>query len=497
MLNDIDLLADLPPLRDDEPSSLRQDIADELADHLGCAFHRELVKSGDAETARRRVLDRFGDPQRIARQLWWQAMWSHIMLKRIGLGLQVSLLAALLVSSVVMLRAMNHMPTAAQLAELRQQSESNRQMLAAVLERLPAPVISPDGSGSTGMMPSHMSSEGAGSMAGGPMGGGMMSAMSGGMGLPMETPSVQAADYNAGKRSSLTIKFVTDVAEGLPLPNGTVTVLDESLSPIPIWLQETFVMEHAVQQIATGQLPEQLRLQRQFSGVAVCPFMKPGRYQIRLVQGTGLVGEMRVIIRPNEQKQVTFIAPESSPERFVTIAAPEVPEDLRDIVTLRLNLHLNDEPSGSVIWRQDPHRSWILGYSGKSRLVQGITTQVQQGQGPNQTLRMLETQFQPNEPEADRFVTLFDGKFEMRWTIRFDSPSIPSGSFGYVVELPNDDGSLRQLLCSTRDVSASVTHWDCSFSEDVWKQVRAEHAKYRVKFIPSDPKIPVGGSRLE
>ncbi len=89
-----DLLADLPPLRDDEPSSLRQDIADELADHLGCAFHRELVRTGDAEVARQRVLDRFGDPVQLARKLWFQAMWSRIMSQRIMLACSVTMAIA-------------------------------------------------------------------------------------------------------------------------------------------------------------------------------------------------------------------------------------------------------------------------------------------------------------------------------------------------------------------------------------------------------------------
>jgi len=39
-----------------------EDIADELGDHLACALHRELVKTGDEDEAQDRVLERFGDP---------------------------------------------------------------------------------------------------------------------------------------------------------------------------------------------------------------------------------------------------------------------------------------------------------------------------------------------------------------------------------------------------------------------------------------------------
>ena len=38
------LSALLPPPRDDEPASLRQDILDELGDHLACAYNRELLR---------------------------------------------------------------------------------------------------------------------------------------------------------------------------------------------------------------------------------------------------------------------------------------------------------------------------------------------------------------------------------------------------------------------------------------------------------------------
>ncbi len=85
-----DLLADLPPVRDDEPSSLRQNIADELADHLECAVRREQVKSNGADDVERRVLERFGNPRQIARRLWWLAMWSRIMSQRVLLGVSLT-----------------------------------------------------------------------------------------------------------------------------------------------------------------------------------------------------------------------------------------------------------------------------------------------------------------------------------------------------------------------------------------------------------------------
>ena len=77
------LSALLPPPRDDEPASLRQDILDELGDHLACAYNRELLRGVDSSVARQRVLERFGDPAAVARRLWLDAMKGKIMAQRV------------------------------------------------------------------------------------------------------------------------------------------------------------------------------------------------------------------------------------------------------------------------------------------------------------------------------------------------------------------------------------------------------------------------------
>jgi hypothetical protein len=77
------LSADLPAPRDDEPGSLRDDILDELADHLACAYRREVMRGADAQAARQRVLEQFGDPAAVARRLWFDAMKGRIMAQRV------------------------------------------------------------------------------------------------------------------------------------------------------------------------------------------------------------------------------------------------------------------------------------------------------------------------------------------------------------------------------------------------------------------------------
>jgi hypothetical protein len=103
-----DIAAELPAPRDDEPESLRRDIVDELADHLQCALHRELLanqasprrQSGDSHSeqparqhpqtdvwgspnhAWQQVLTRFGNPATIARRLWFDAMKERLMAQK-------------------------------------------------------------------------------------------------------------------------------------------------------------------------------------------------------------------------------------------------------------------------------------------------------------------------------------------------------------------------------------------------------------------------------
>ncbi len=76
----------LPTPRDDEPPGLREDIADELADHLACSLQRELLRRGDPSAARAAVLVRFGDPAAVARRLWLDAMRGRIMAQRMLIG---------------------------------------------------------------------------------------------------------------------------------------------------------------------------------------------------------------------------------------------------------------------------------------------------------------------------------------------------------------------------------------------------------------------------
>jgi hypothetical protein len=73
----------LPAPRDDEPAGLRQDIVDELADHLACGARREILRGTEPASVRRSVMERFGDPAALARRLWMDAMKEKIMGQRV------------------------------------------------------------------------------------------------------------------------------------------------------------------------------------------------------------------------------------------------------------------------------------------------------------------------------------------------------------------------------------------------------------------------------
>jgi hypothetical protein len=88
------LFSHLPSPLDDEPQGLRQDIIDELADHLACSAQRELLRGTDRATARARILEQFGDPAAVARRLYLDAMRGKLMAKRVVIGTCVFVTAA-------------------------------------------------------------------------------------------------------------------------------------------------------------------------------------------------------------------------------------------------------------------------------------------------------------------------------------------------------------------------------------------------------------------
>ena len=140
-----DLADEMPAPRDDEPSSLRQDIADELADHLHSSFVRELHRTPEETSAKQHVLDRFGDPRRVARQLWFDAMKEKIMSQRVLIAALVVMALACVGSTGLtwMLVEQSRQASQALVDQLEQSRKANQEFLkesraadAAVIEKL-------------------------------------------------------------------------------------------------------------------------------------------------------------------------------------------------------------------------------------------------------------------------------------------------------------------------------------------------------------------------
>jgi hypothetical protein len=110
-----DPAAVFPAPRDDEPPELRNRIVRELRDHLDCAYRRELVLCGNETEAEQRVLKKFGDPGRLARKLWLDAMQEKIMSQRWNLAVSSIMACACLASLAVVIvmtrdnRELNHL----------------------------------------------------------------------------------------------------------------------------------------------------------------------------------------------------------------------------------------------------------------------------------------------------------------------------------------------------------------------------------------------------
>jgi len=129
-----DLSAQLPTPRADEPATLRQNIADEIADHLHCAARREhLQNSGSGpltdQAALAAAIERFGEPAAIARRLWWDAMKERIMAQRI-LTIMATTAAAAAVFACFVLWQATQTSRAEQTALLQSQQSVMTAMLA-------------------------------------------------------------------------------------------------------------------------------------------------------------------------------------------------------------------------------------------------------------------------------------------------------------------------------------------------------------------------------
>lgn len=122
-----------PAPRRREPGGLRRDIEDELADHLACAVQRELVTTDDEAKARRAALERFGDPKKLARKLWFDAMKEQIMKDRVMMVSLAVLALAAVAATVFVWKSMeqNRLTNQAMIAALEKLANTSKPAQAA------------------------------------------------------------------------------------------------------------------------------------------------------------------------------------------------------------------------------------------------------------------------------------------------------------------------------------------------------------------------------
>ena len=89
------------PLPGESPA-LRDEIIDELADHLECAWNRERISVASDEEARQRVINQFGDLRIVTRQLWWEARKGQFVSQKLALTMTAKFAATCLIACGVM-----------------------------------------------------------------------------------------------------------------------------------------------------------------------------------------------------------------------------------------------------------------------------------------------------------------------------------------------------------------------------------------------------------
>lgn len=267
-----DITAGLPAPQDDDPQSLRQDIADELSDHLQCATNRELLRSPNESSesdVRMLVLSRFGQPpDQLARRLWFDALQETLMSKRLTLAF-VIVLTAVSVTACAMTwsrsEAMRMMALEARHQTellLKQRDAENRQLLEQnqqLLEKLAA---------------------------------------------ASDAPPARSLDWNP-----LKVRISLDNTEKAP---GQEFSID-------LWGNAHTASEEARLYEVTD-----------VAGVADFGVVRPGTYQVRVTCPWGEFHQESIQVRPGSDRVVDITVPNGPPESVTVRPSVQWPEAIAD-----------------------------------------------------------------------------------------------------------------------------------------------------------------------
>ncbi len=470
-----DVVADLPAPLDDEPPSVRQDIADELADHLACAYRRELLKTADERTAQQRVLDRFGDPRRIAYQLWFQALWGRIMLSRFarvwqGLKIVGGLLVLFFVVRMAEQQAALHNQVVFMTANyntMQSQTAGTRMLLEQMLARLPAPPPTPEGSGMSSMgMPGMMGTgSGGGNMPMGGGGPGMMPGMPGpapmmgtgldGGGGPMIGTSLPPAgtETSAPQEPGLIVRLTMEGTDKKPASGCVVSVISEQgeqLTPMPISQQpgttpgmsqtsggffgsEMAFPSHGLQTanlqsntdkfgyVVTPEMNGEIRFTGNTKGTSR-RLLEPGRYSIVVEFPDGLHSYHRFVVSPSAKpgtRLEQIDCPETAKNAYINIHTPILPQDVIDAeISLRIQLMRQTSIHGKEVWHSMKlPNCWILGSDAVTGAVfayNSFNTRIAPGHRPQLIGLPGSLPYQLQDlPAEDRFLAIPEGSYQV------------------------------------------------------------------------------------
>ena len=370
----LDLLADLPQPRDDEPSSLRSDIADELADHLQCAFRREVLKDGDREAAQRRALDRFGDPKKLARRLWRQAMWSRMMKQRIVSGLQwmVALTAMLIAGAVFWQQSQMF----AELRQARQDEAAQRQALTAKLDQLqlraglPVPIapasepLSDPATYELSAAPTTLETgfdfNSSPSSPEGPI-------------IDPQGPYHAPQDVERGP-PVLTLKFVQETEDGPPVSPASVELVDSANVLHQGERNVQFMKVPLTYQTPDGRIvTTSAERETTIDNKIVFRSLEPDNYQLNVRLAGGEQCQRSVLIRDEKPRELTILCPAPRKKAPVPITIKPLPEKLRQ-KKFDVSLHVWVAPVelGQARWITPNLPNQLISFDGQTGLATAI-----------------------------------------------------------------------------------------------------------------------------
>ncbi len=362
MVSPDEIAARLPPPRDDEPVSLRQDISDELADHLACALDRERQRQSalpeTVESPAERVLKRFGNPAQIALRLWRDAMWGKIMTQRILVAFSGLMAAACCVTVFFAVRLVRHQERALAIQQeaFEEALKENREASEKLLEKTQADAAALQGQ--------------------------LVSGLAG-----LESKLNQPSDWNP-----VTIQLVQGTADGPPAAGF-----------------------HLRLTMRSGDVPSVSGTSDE-NGKVVFPRVRYGHYQMQVTAPWEEGCAIRLEVNPGESLERKIVCPPQAPKRLTGRLQLDLPPDLAerplwfrfDVLTMSRRFGERDWSTRNAV-KFGPKTSGETLFSARGAIYEDSRFHSEAlDYGPDKTLRGVDIPGEDYRGSAIQFFTLYD-----------------------------------------------------------------------------------------